>query len=303
MWDAEEVKLFQKMVQDEGPGKWESKAQRLGSGRTAKALHTRWMRDQGRIVDKPRARPSASERRAREAAQAADLQQQQQQQQQQQVAAAAAATAAAAAVAAAAAAANAAASGRQHAGQDTTSHLPAAGPQRGVPPSPAQLAAIQRGALLLASGAGGTESCPNPAALLPSRVKLEPQTHALSTSQLLRASDAERQQVPSAAAPAAVPPPPPPMLLDSVAAGSGPSSLHVGAPEPGTGGAGVTRVGGGSMADKTLLAPVLPPPQQPQQQQSYYRTLGAAAAIGSDGANGATAGGVASQPPHSVPPR
>lgn len=47
MWDAEEVKLFQKMVQDEGPGKWESKAQRLGSGRTAKALQHRWMRDQG----------------------------------------------------------------------------------------------------------------------------------------------------------------------------------------------------------------------------------------------------------------
>ena len=47
LWDAEEVKLFQKMVQDEGPGKWESKAQRLGSGRTAKAVQHRWMRDQG----------------------------------------------------------------------------------------------------------------------------------------------------------------------------------------------------------------------------------------------------------------
>jgi hypothetical protein len=55
-WDDEEVKLFQKMVQDEGASDWDSKAQRLGSGRTGKALHTRWMRDQGRIVDKPRAR-------------------------------------------------------------------------------------------------------------------------------------------------------------------------------------------------------------------------------------------------------
>ena len=26
----------------------------LGSGRSAKALHTRWLRDQGRIVDRPR---------------------------------------------------------------------------------------------------------------------------------------------------------------------------------------------------------------------------------------------------------
>ena len=36
------------------PGHWESKAARLGSGRTAKALHTRWLRDEGRIIDRPR---------------------------------------------------------------------------------------------------------------------------------------------------------------------------------------------------------------------------------------------------------
>ena len=32
----------------------ENKAVQLGSGRSAKALHTRWLRDQGRIVDRPR---------------------------------------------------------------------------------------------------------------------------------------------------------------------------------------------------------------------------------------------------------
>ena len=77
MWAEEEIALFKKMVEEEGPVRWEAKAQRLGTGRTAKALHTRWMRDQGRIVDKPRARPSASERRVRErelAAQAAAMQ-------------------------------------------------------------------------------------------------------------------------------------------------------------------------------------------------------------------------------------
>lgn len=33
---------------------WDDKAAKLGTGRTAKALHTRWMRDQGRIIDRPR---------------------------------------------------------------------------------------------------------------------------------------------------------------------------------------------------------------------------------------------------------
>ena len=36
------------------PVRRENKAVQLGSGRSAKALHTRWLRDQGRIVDRPR---------------------------------------------------------------------------------------------------------------------------------------------------------------------------------------------------------------------------------------------------------
>ena len=53
-WTTEESEAFKKLVADEGPSKWESKAAKLGTGRTAKALHTRWMRDQGRIIDRPR---------------------------------------------------------------------------------------------------------------------------------------------------------------------------------------------------------------------------------------------------------
>ena len=53
-WTKEESEAFKKLVADEGPSKWEDKATKLGTGRTAKALHTRWMRDQGRIIDKPR---------------------------------------------------------------------------------------------------------------------------------------------------------------------------------------------------------------------------------------------------------
>ena len=45
---------FKMLVATEGATKWEDKARKLGTGRTAKALHTRWMRDQGRIVDRPR---------------------------------------------------------------------------------------------------------------------------------------------------------------------------------------------------------------------------------------------------------
>ena len=38
----------------EGATNWKDKAAKLGTHRSAKALHTRWLRDQGRIVDRPR---------------------------------------------------------------------------------------------------------------------------------------------------------------------------------------------------------------------------------------------------------
>jgi hypothetical protein len=53
-WTTAESEAFKKLVADEGPSKWEDKARKLGTGRTSKALHTRWMRDQGRIIDRPR---------------------------------------------------------------------------------------------------------------------------------------------------------------------------------------------------------------------------------------------------------
>ena len=53
-WTKEESEAFKKLVATEGPSKWEDKATKLGTGRTPKALHTRWMRDQGRIIDRPR---------------------------------------------------------------------------------------------------------------------------------------------------------------------------------------------------------------------------------------------------------
>ena len=53
-WSAEEVQRFKDLIEKEGPGGWEKKSVKLGSGRSAKALHTRWLREQGRIVDRPR---------------------------------------------------------------------------------------------------------------------------------------------------------------------------------------------------------------------------------------------------------
>lgn len=58
-WSVEEVDKFKRLIEQEGPGGWEGKAVKLGSGRSAKALHTRWLREQGRIVDRPRQAPTA----------------------------------------------------------------------------------------------------------------------------------------------------------------------------------------------------------------------------------------------------
>ena len=53
-WSKAEMEQFKLLVATEGANKWDDKAAKLGTGRTAKALHTRWMRDQGRIIDRPR---------------------------------------------------------------------------------------------------------------------------------------------------------------------------------------------------------------------------------------------------------
>lgn len=62
-WSEEEVAQFQELIELEGPGGWEQKSLKLGGVRSAKALHTRWLREQGRIIDRPRsaASPAAAE--------------------------------------------------------------------------------------------------------------------------------------------------------------------------------------------------------------------------------------------------
>ena len=55
-WSADEMKLFRELIVKEGVGSWKQKAAKLGTGRSAKALHTRWLREEGRIIDKPRGR-------------------------------------------------------------------------------------------------------------------------------------------------------------------------------------------------------------------------------------------------------
>jgi hypothetical protein len=60
-WTAEELARFQAIIRRDGPGLWESKSVELGSGRSAKALHTRWLREQGRIVDRPRGYAAAQQ--------------------------------------------------------------------------------------------------------------------------------------------------------------------------------------------------------------------------------------------------
>ena len=53
-WTKEEIRLLKTLVASEGVGKWQEKADKLGTGRTSKAVHTRWLRDTGRIIDLPR---------------------------------------------------------------------------------------------------------------------------------------------------------------------------------------------------------------------------------------------------------
>ena len=48
-WTDEEVEWLRALVARDGPGRWSVKAKQLGTGRTAKALNTRWLRESGRI--------------------------------------------------------------------------------------------------------------------------------------------------------------------------------------------------------------------------------------------------------------
>lgn len=53
-WTKEEDALLKKLVEEHGEGQWEAKAKAMGTGRTSKAVHTRWLRAKGRIIDLPR---------------------------------------------------------------------------------------------------------------------------------------------------------------------------------------------------------------------------------------------------------
>ena len=53
-WSESELAHFRKLVKTEGANNWAAKAEKLGTNRSAKSLHTRWLREEGRIVDRPR---------------------------------------------------------------------------------------------------------------------------------------------------------------------------------------------------------------------------------------------------------
>ena len=53
-WSDAELHQFRTLLQHEGANCWAAKAVKLGTGRSAKSLHTRWLRDEGRIIDRPR---------------------------------------------------------------------------------------------------------------------------------------------------------------------------------------------------------------------------------------------------------
>jgi len=55
-WSQAELATFRQLIQQYGPKDWKHKALLLGTNRTAKSLHTRWLREQGRIIDRPRRR-------------------------------------------------------------------------------------------------------------------------------------------------------------------------------------------------------------------------------------------------------
>ena len=70
-WSETELEHFRHLLVTEGPTDWQGKAEKLGTGRTAKSLHTRWLRDEGRIVDRPRGMAAMREQAQQAAAAAA----------------------------------------------------------------------------------------------------------------------------------------------------------------------------------------------------------------------------------------
>jgi hypothetical protein len=53
-WSEDELQQFRSLLKREGANNWAAKAVKLGTGRSAKSLHTRWLREEGRIIDRPR---------------------------------------------------------------------------------------------------------------------------------------------------------------------------------------------------------------------------------------------------------
>ena len=66
-WSEPEMRKFREMLTADGVGSWKEKAAKLGTGRSAKALHTRWLREEGRIIDKPRGRAAQQQQANQEA--------------------------------------------------------------------------------------------------------------------------------------------------------------------------------------------------------------------------------------------
>jgi hypothetical protein len=57
-WSADEITELKRLVEEHGDSDWQQKADAMGTGRTAKAVHTRWLRESGRIIDMPRGQQS-----------------------------------------------------------------------------------------------------------------------------------------------------------------------------------------------------------------------------------------------------
>lgn len=70
-WSETELEHFRHLLETDGPTDWQGKAKKLGTGRTAKSLHTRWLRDEGRIIDRPRGMAAMREQALQAAAAAA----------------------------------------------------------------------------------------------------------------------------------------------------------------------------------------------------------------------------------------
>ena len=67
-WTEAEIAQFRKLVKEEGATAWKDKSAKLqrlcGNLRTPKALHTRYLREIGRIVDRPRGQDQLSKQQS-----------------------------------------------------------------------------------------------------------------------------------------------------------------------------------------------------------------------------------------------